>query len=219
MRMMKLALVTGLALLIASGSAYAITVKKRIEAPGLPPEVWAEVGAFCAIEKWHPAVAKCEETKEGDVTFRTLTLKDGGKIKEKLTGTEDVAYTYDIVESPLPVKNYKSKLWLELDDEPDRTVIFWQSDFDANGKSDEEAKKIITGILGDGVKGIKKVAIDRLRCQAPRRSPLATTTMTTATRSRPSFRSKARRSSSGAPFSYLQQSGNDALARRRPVAS
>ena len=117
------------------------------------------VGAFCAIKNWHPAVAKCEESKEGDTTFRTLTLKDGGKIKEKLTGTEDVAYTYDIVESPLPVKNYKSKLWLELDDEPDRTVIFWQSDFDANGASDEEAKKIVTGILGDGVKGIKKVAI------------------------------------------------------------
>jgi hypothetical protein len=160
MRMMKLALVTGLAVVISTGSAYAITVKKRIEAPGLPPEVWAEVGAFCAIEKWHPAVAKCEESKEGDVTFRTLTLKDGGKIKEKLTGTEDVAYTYEIVESPLPVKNYKSKLWLEVDDEPDRTVIYWQSDFDpADGKTEEEAKKVITGILGDGVKGIKKVAI------------------------------------------------------------
>jgi hypothetical protein len=159
MRMMKLALVTGLAVVVGSGSAYAITAKKRIEAPGLPPEVWAVVGEFCAIENWHPAVAKCEETKEGDVTFRTLTLKDGGKIKEKLTGTEATAYTYEIVESPLPVKNYKSKLWLEVDDEPDRTIIYWQSDFDANGKSDEEAKKIMTGILGDGVKGIKKAAI------------------------------------------------------------
>jgi len=32
MRILKLALATGFALLIASGSAYAITVKKRIEA-------------------------------------------------------------------------------------------------------------------------------------------------------------------------------------------
>jgi polyketide cyclase/dehydrase/lipid transport protein len=159
MRMMKLALIAGLAVIFGTGSAYAITVKKRIEAPGLPPEVWQVVGGFCAIKDWHPAVASCEETKEGDVTFRTLTLKDGGKIKEKLTGTEATAYTYEIVESPLPVKNYKSKLWLEVDDEPDRTVIYWQSDFDANGKSDEEVKKIITGILGDGVKGIKKASI------------------------------------------------------------
>ena len=160
MRMMKLALITGLAVVVSSGSAYAITAKKRIEAPGLPPEVWAVVGEFCAIEKWHPAVAKCEESKEGDVTFRTLTLKDGGKIKEKLLDEKPNFYRYEIVESPLPVKNYKSKLWLELDDEPDRTVIYWQSDFDANGKSDEEAKTVVTGILADGVKGIKKVSIE-----------------------------------------------------------
>ena len=159
MRMMKLALVTGFALLIGSGSASAITVKKRIEAPGLPAQIWAEAGGFCAIKTWHPAVAECEETKEGDVTFRTLTLKDGAKIKEKLTGTEDISYSYEIVESPLPVKNYSSKLWMEEDDEPDRSVIYWQSEFDANGVSDEEAQKIIKGILGDGVKGIKKNAI------------------------------------------------------------
>ena len=52
MRMMKLALITGIAVMIGSGSAYAITVKKRTEAPGLPPEIWKIVGEFCAIEKW-----------------------------------------------------------------------------------------------------------------------------------------------------------------------
>jgi hypothetical protein len=159
MRIIRLALITTTALVIGSASAYAITVKKRIEAPGLPPEVWAVAGAFCQIKDWHPAVATCEESKEGDVVFRTLTLKDGAKIKEKLTGKEDLAYTYEIVEGPLPVKNYKSKLWVEVDDEPDRTIIYWQSDFDANGASDDEAKKVITGILGDGVKGIKKTAL------------------------------------------------------------
>jgi hypothetical protein len=159
MRMMKLALVTLAALLFTSASASAITVKKRTEGPGLPPEIWKIVGDFCAIKTWHPVVADCVETKEGDVTYRTLTLKDGGKIKEKLTGTEDLGYTYEIVESPLPVKNYKSKLWLEVDDEPDRSVIYWQSDFDANGASDDDAKAKITGILADGVKGIKQQAI------------------------------------------------------------
>ena len=159
MRMMKLALVITTALIVGTASAHAITAKKRTEAPGLPPEIWGIVGEFCAIKDWHPAFAQCEETKEGDVTFRTLTLKDGGKIKEKLTGTEDFAYSYEIVESPLPIKNHSSKLWIEEDDEPDRSVILWQSDFDANGVSDDEAKKMIAGILGDGVKGIKQKAI------------------------------------------------------------
>ncbi|HET9935579.1 MAG TPA: SRPBCC family protein [Methyloceanibacter sp.] len=161
MRIMKFALATGVAVAICGGPAYAITVKKRIEAPGLPAEVWAVAGeTFCTIKTWHPAVAECEETKDGDVTYRTLTLKDGGKIKEKLTGTEDTAYTYEITESPLPIKNYSSKLWVEADDEEDRSVIYWQSEFEAaDGTSEEDAKKIVTGILGDGVKGIKKNAL------------------------------------------------------------
>ena len=159
MRMMKLALVSLAALLFTSASAWPITVKKRTEAPGLPPEIWAIVGDFCAIKTWHPAAADCVVEKDGDVVYRTITLKDGGKIKEKLTGKEDLGYTYEIVESPLPVKNYKSKLWLEVDDEPDRSVIYWQSDFDANGASDDDAKAKITGILADGVKGIKQQAI------------------------------------------------------------
>lgn len=159
MRIMRLALIAVATLLALVGSANAITVKKRTEAPGLPPEIWEVVGSFCAIKDWHPAAAECVETKEGDVTFRTITLKDGGKLKEKLTGTDATSYSYEIVEGPLPVKNYRSKLWLEVDDEPDRSVIYWQSDFDANGASDEDATKTITGILADGVKGIKKSAI------------------------------------------------------------
>jgi hypothetical protein len=161
MRMLKLALLTGAALVVGSASAYAITVKKRTEAPGLPPEIWAIVGDFCAIKDWHPAVADCVLSEDGGNTVRTLTLKDnGGTIKEKLISKGDLSYTYEILESPLPIKNYKSKLWLELDDEPDRSVIYWQSDFDAaEGTSDEKAEEILTGILKDGVKGIKQMAI------------------------------------------------------------
>ena len=41
MRMFKLALIALAALLLGGASASAITVKKRTEAPGLPPEIWA----------------------------------------------------------------------------------------------------------------------------------------------------------------------------------
>ena len=161
MGMIKFAVASAVAVALCGGPAYAITVKKRIEAPGLPADVWVLAGeTFCTIKSWHPAVAECEETKEGDVVYRTLTLKDGGKIKEKLTGTEDLSYGYEITESPLPIKNYSSKLWVEADDEDDRSVIYWESEFEpADGTSEDDAKKIITGILGDGLKGIKKNAI------------------------------------------------------------
>lgn len=161
MHIAKVALVAALATIVASGTAHAITAKKKRDAPGEPATVWALVGSFCAIKDWHPAAADCVETKEGDVTFRTLTLKDGGKLKEKLTGTEATAYSYEIVESPLPVKNYKATLSVEEDeDSPDRSEIHWDATFDADGASDEDAKKQIADIFEEGVAGMKKVAID-----------------------------------------------------------
>jgi hypothetical protein len=159
MRVMKLALIASAALLFGSASASAITVKKRTEAPGLPPQIWEKAGAFCAIKEWHPLVADCVEAKEGDVTYRILTLKDGGKIKEKLTAKEDLSYSYEIIESPLPVQNYKAKLWFEVDDEPDRSVLLWQAEFDPKGASEDDAKKLISDIFAAGLKGIKQQAI------------------------------------------------------------
>ena len=139
MRVMKLALIAFAALLFGSAAASAITVKKRTEAPGLPPQIWEIVGDFCAIKTWHPVVEDCVQTKEGDVVFRTLSLKGGGTIKEKLTATEDNGYSYEIIESPLPVRNYNAKLWVEESEKSNRTVIHWDAEFDANGASDDAA--------------------------------------------------------------------------------
>ena len=69
----------------------------------------------------------------------------------------EMSYSYEIVESPLPVKNYQAKFWVEEDEKsPDRTTIFWEADFDANGASDDEATKVIRDIFMAGLKGIKQ---------------------------------------------------------------
>jgi hypothetical protein len=159
MRVFKLTLVALAATFAWTAAAEAIEVKKRREAPGKPAEVWAVVGDFCAIKDWHPAVAECEQIEEGGDTFRILTLGDGGKIKEKLTDSDDTSYSYEIIEGPLPVKNYEATLEVGEDDEPDRVEIEWEAEFDADGVEDAEATKIISGIFNDGVTGIKKKAI------------------------------------------------------------
>lgn len=159
MRMFKLTLIAFVALIAWSAYAEAVEVRKRREAPGTPAEVWALVGGFCAIQKWHPAVASCEEEEKDGKVFRTLTLKDGAKILEEETKKEELSYSYTIIEGPLPVKDYHATLTVGPDDEPDRVEIIWTATFEADGKSDEEVKKIIEGIFEAGVAGIKKAAI------------------------------------------------------------
>ncbi len=120
-------------------------------------DLWAKVGGWCTIKEWHPAVAECEETKEGNDTFRTLTLKDGGKIKEKLVDTGATSYRYEIVESPLPVKNYEAQFSVTPDDDDlDEINVGWSATYDpADGKEAKEARSVIDGIFKDGIDSIK----------------------------------------------------------------
>jgi Polyketide cyclase / dehydrase and lipid transport len=78
-------------------------------------------GAFWAIKDWHPAISKCEETKESGIIYRTLTTKDGAKIKEKLVDKTDTSYTYEIIDSPLPVQNYRAEIGVSA--EADKTGV------------------------------------------------------------------------------------------------
>ena len=147
--------------------AASLAVGKKLELKVDPKKMsdertrlWTEFGGWCAIKDWHPAIASCEEITEGDVKFRVLTLKDGGKIKEKLLDVKPNFYRYEIVESPLPVKNYQAQFALTPDDDDEDEINFaWSAVFDpADGKTDKEAHDVIDGIFKAGLDNIKVLA-------------------------------------------------------------
>lgn len=151
------------AALITPALAASLAVGKKIEVHVDPAKMseeraalWQRFGSWCAIKDWHPAIADCVASKEGDAEYRTLTLKDGAKIKEKLTDRQDFLYKYQIIESPLPIKNYEAQFALTPDDDDEDEINFaWSAVFDADGKPDEEAQATISGIFKDGLDSIK----------------------------------------------------------------
>ncbi|NOT71474.1 MAG: SRPBCC family protein [Hyphomicrobium sp.] len=158
------ALAAALAVAVPAYAASLAVGKKaeiKVDAKKMNEErasLWKQFGGWCSIKDWHPAIANCEESKEGDVQFRTLTLKDGGKIKEKLTEQKEFVYKYMIVESPLPVKNYEAQFALTPDDDDEDEINFaWSAVFDAEGKPDKEARATIDGIFKSGLENIKAI--------------------------------------------------------------
>lgn len=156
MRTARLALAAAL-IGTMTAAAQAVEVKQEAEVKAAPAKVWKKIGAWCAIKDWHPAIANCETAKQGKDTFRTLTLKDGGKIKEKLTATGKWTYSYTIEESPLPVKNYSATLAAKADSDGDKNEsdVVWTAKFEAKDKSEAEAKGVIEGIFKAGIDTIK----------------------------------------------------------------
>jgi polyketide cyclase/dehydrase/lipid transport protein len=121
--------------------------------------VWDAIGGFNSLAKWHPAVARSEETKEGAATIRRLTLHGGGSIVERLDGKDDKKRTYSssIVAGPLPVAAYKATLHVEENKDGKSCKIEWSSTFEPSGASEPEAVKVIRGIYEAGFENLRKM--------------------------------------------------------------
>ena len=136
--------------------ALAIDVSEKMDSALSADAVWAKVGDFCGIAKWHPAVKNCTLSQKDGAAMRLLDLGGGATILEKLVSRDDAkrSYTYAIVESPLPVQNYVSTL--TVDAKGSGSTILWTGKFDAKGAPDAEAAKAISGVYQAGLPGLAK---------------------------------------------------------------
>jgi hypothetical protein len=141
----------GSAALIFSGvAALAVESNYKATSTSSADVVWGKVGDFCGIANWHPAVAKCELSHGKKI--RTLTLKGGGTIVERLLKWDEkgMSYTYTIVSSPLPVTNYVSTI--KVVSAGTGSDVVWTGKYKAKkGTSDADAQKTIDGIYKAGV--------------------------------------------------------------------
>ena len=147
---------TAVGLVIAlAGGASAAEVSKDVEVKGTPAQVWEKIGGWCSISNWHPGVATCETSKEGDAAVRKLTTTDGAKITEKQTASDDSSYGYTMTDTPLPVTNYNATMGVEPSDDGKKTKVTWTATFDPKGASEDDAKKSVEGIFESGLQAIK----------------------------------------------------------------
>ena len=149
-------------------------VEKEIVIKADPAKVWALVKDFGNMQKWHPAIAstKLESKKDenGDMqTYRTLTLKAGGTIYEKLRGADDkdMVLKYEIVSGVLPVADYNAKMTVKPGPGAGETTVVWMARFYRvyklnppipAGQDDESAIKAVTGVFDAGLPSLKTVA-------------------------------------------------------------
>lgn len=124
--------------------------------PVTAEKLWELIGGFNALPQWHPAVQRSELEQGGSV--RRLHLAGGGEIVERLEKMSDdqYSYSYAIVDSPLPVKDYSATLRLE-DDGEGGCKVTWSGHFDADGMPEGDAMKVVEGIYEAGFANLRKM--------------------------------------------------------------
>ncbi len=121
-----------------------------IEAPAA--RVWQALRRFDGVASWNPGVTSAEMENGGATevgAIRRLEAADGSLWRETLIGHSDQErfYAYDIIEGPLPVRNYRSKHRLIPVTHDDSTLSIWEVTFDCAAEDEAEMARIV----GDGI--------------------------------------------------------------------
>jgi mxaD protein len=147
----------------AAAAAETVSVSKEGSVPMAAADLWKKVGDFNGLNTWHPAIAKSEVVKGNNNevgAHRKLTLADGAVILEELAARDDatMTLTYTILESPLPVTDYRSTIAVTADGDG-KSKITWSSTFKpAAGTEPAKAQEIIGGVYQAGLDNLAKPA-------------------------------------------------------------
>jgi hypothetical protein len=118
---------------------------------GSVEEVWAVVGGFDDLPRWHPSVASSTLEEGGRV--RRLRLADGAVLVERLHSfnERERSYGYSIEQGPLPVSRYRSLVHVGEAAGESGCRVEWSGEFAADGVPEAEAIRIISGIYRAGL--------------------------------------------------------------------
>ncbi|GIH80469.1 SRPBCC family protein [Planobispora longispora] len=136
-------------------SAYASTV---INAPA--DEVWDYLRDFGNLAEWLPGLTSCEIEGGGTAEPGAIRRVEGagGLFRERLLVLDDSSRTatYEILECPLPVRNYRATYRVAPVTDSGQSFVEWSAAFE----TDDEARmtKIFTrGIFEPGLAALRKL--------------------------------------------------------------
>ena len=166
--LLALATFTALPLTAAAHGPTPQKVEKSIVIKAPPAKVWAMVKDFGNMHAWHPAIASTKLEKKGEETHRTLTLKSGGDINEKLRSIDDkdMKLKYEITGGVAPVADYNAVMTVTAGPAAGESTVTWVGRFYRTyklnppipaGQDDETALKFVTGVFDGGLANLKKV--------------------------------------------------------------
>jgi len=136
-------------------SERTVSVTESVDVAATPARTWYAIQDFRDWPSWHPAFASTEIVKgSGNArgSVRVLAAKDGARFTEELVSHDDAArsYEYRILQSPLPIRDYVSKI--QVTGGKAGSHVTWSSTFKVDsGTPEEDIRKAISGVYRAGL--------------------------------------------------------------------
>jgi hypothetical protein len=136
---------------------YKVLVEKTLDMPR--KKVFDILVDFGGLDKLLPdMIASFEVTGSGIGALRTIGMKDGGTVVERLDAAhDDSVFAYSMTANDaMPVENYFALV--TLSDDGNKTVARWGSNWDAKGSTDAELIPMFKELYGTLLDGLPSLA-------------------------------------------------------------
>lgn len=131
--------------------------------PAPVERTWAAVRDFDGLPAWHPGIATSElegERRPDQVgAVRRLGLGDGAVVREVLVALDDGDrhYTYEILESPFPVRLYRSTVRVVAVTTTGESFVEWSLVFDCDeADADRLSSLFRDDVFATGLQGLTR---------------------------------------------------------------
>ncbi|MDC6486111.1 SRPBCC family protein [Methylophilaceae bacterium] len=143
-------------------------VQKSVKIAASPATVWTVVKDFDNANKWLPFVSDIKIETKGEEKFRTLTLKKGGKVLERLKGIDDdlMKIKFEIVEGDVPVADCNMYITVTKGANDNESEVQWTARFYRvyklnppipEGQDDESALNAMNSVVDAALPELKKL--------------------------------------------------------------
>jgi len=124
--------------------------------------VWDVLRDFNGHDRWHPIVrdSHIEKGQASDRIgcVRRFHLQDGSELREQLLtlSDADMAFSYCLLDTPVPLLNYVAHVRLSPVTDGDRTFWVWESRFDTPAGREQELRVMVAeNVYQSGIDAIR----------------------------------------------------------------
>lgn len=120
-----------------------------------PDAVWAYVGDFNGLPRWHPDVKS--STLEENGTTRRLLLHNGAEVVEQVVEIDSTTRRcrYRIIGGPLPIARHEAVMAIRAGDPG--AAVDWRCEFVSDGPPDSELVPVFQQIFRTGLTQLKSM--------------------------------------------------------------
>jgi hypothetical protein len=145
-----------LTLLGGSPSEPSLEVSQSRAIAASPAAVWAVIGGFCDLPRWHGRVRSCAPSRDNGLTMRVLDVAGVGSLAELQLDRDEAAmsYSYALEQGPWPVRQYRGELTVSPRGEG--ALVTWRATFRLRGPRDDGAVSDIEDLFRTGLAGLAR---------------------------------------------------------------